>query len=140
MTDIAGIVLDAEGWRLTDVRLEPEDRVVARYEAADGAGWINVVLMPKDAPRRKLGRLGHCSVYYEGELAERSFEHRARAADLVANVHWVYKAHIVLGMTLFLITPFTRLVHIWSIPLGYLWRPYQVVRRRQPPLRYGPRS
>ncbi|MCA9595319.1 MAG: hypothetical protein KC776_18500 [Myxococcales bacterium] len=94
MTDIAGIVLDAEGWRLTDVRLEPEDRVVARYEAADGAGWINVVLMPKDAPRRKLGRLGHCSVYYEGELAERSFEHRARAADLVATVAHAAEARL----------------------------------------------
>ncbi len=58
----------------------------------------------------------------------------------IADVHWVYKAHIILGMTLFLVTPFTRLVHIWSIPLGYLWRPYQVVRRRQPALRYGPRN
>ncbi|MCB1567464.1 MAG: respiratory nitrate reductase subunit gamma [Xanthomonadales bacterium] len=74
------------------------------------------------------------------EWAQRLITFRPGAADLVANVHWVYKAHIVLGMTLFLITPFTRLVHIWSIPLGYLWRPYQVVRRRQPPLRYGPRS
>ena len=61
-------------------------------------------------------------------------------AELVAPVHWVYKAHIVLGLTLFLVTPFTRLVHIWSIPLSYLWRPYQVVRRRQRTLNYGPRD
>jgi hypothetical protein len=26
--------------------------------------------------------------------------------------------------------PFSRLVHIWSAPLGYIARPYQVVRRR----------
>jgi len=43
-------------------------------------------------------------------------------------------------MTLFLLTPFTRLVHLWSIPLSYIWRPYQVVRRRQPGLRYGQRA
>lgn len=52
------------------------------------------------------------------------------AADFLLGVHWIYKTHIVLGMTLFLIAPFTRLVHVWSIPVGYLWRPYQVVRRR----------
>jgi nitrate reductase gamma subunit len=48
--------------------------------------------------------------------------------------------HIFLGLTLFLIAPFTRLVHVWSIPVSYLWRPYQVVRRRQAALRYGPRE
>lgn len=62
------------------------------------------------------------------------------AASFIANVHWVYKAHVFLGMTLFLLAPFTRLVHVWSIPVSYLWRPYQVVRRRQAALRYGPRS
>ena len=73
------------------------------------------------------------------EWAQRLATFRGGAAELVANVHWVYKAHILLGMTLFLVTPFTRLVHIWSIPISYLWRPYQVVRRRQPTWRYGPR-
>ena len=62
------------------------------------------------------------------------------AANFVMSVHWVYKAHLFLGMTLFLVAPFTRLVHVWSIPVSYLWRPYQVVRRRQPALRYGQRS
>ncbi len=75
-----------------------------------------------------------------GEWAQRIVTFRWGAADYIADVHWVYKAHVFLGMTLLLITPFTRLVHVWSIPLGYLWRPYQVVRRRQRPLRYGPRS
>lgn len=40
----------------------------------------------------------------------------------------VYKAHIVMGLVLFLIAPFTRLVHIWSAPIWYLGRAYQVVR------------
>ena len=60
------------------------------------------------------------------------------APEILKDVALVYKLHIILGLTLFLITPFTRLVHIWSIPASYLWRPYQVVRRRQAPLRYGP--
>ncbi|MDI6623561.1 MAG: respiratory nitrate reductase subunit gamma, partial [Brevundimonas sp.] len=53
------------------------------------------------------------------------------AADLIINAYWVYKLHIVLGLTIFLITPFTRLVHVWSIPLFFLIRPgYQLVRSR----------
>lgn len=59
------------------------------------------------------------------------------AADFIADAHWVFKAHITLGMTLFLVFPFTRLVHIWSVPLGYLRRPWQVVRRRGVALRYA---
>ncbi|MBZ0223396.1 MAG: respiratory nitrate reductase subunit gamma [Dokdonella sp.] len=74
------------------------------------------------------------------EWAQHIVTLRGGAGELLADVHWVYKAHIFLGMTLFLLTPFTRLVHIWSIPISYLWRPYQVVRRRQPTLNYGPRQ
>ena len=74
------------------------------------------------------------------EWAQHIVTFRWGAADYIAGVHWVYKAHIALGLTLLLIAPFTRLVHVWSIPLSYLWRPYQVVRRRQASLRYGPRS
>lgn len=49
----------------------------------------------------------------------------------IAGVALVYKLHIVLGLTLFVITPFTRLVHIWSAPIWYLLRPgFQIVRSR----------
>lgn len=65
---------------------------------------------------------------------------RAGAADFIVNVPWIYKVHVFLGMTLFLVAPFTRLVHVWSIPVSYLWRPYQVVRRRQPTLHYRPKA
>lgn len=54
------------------------------------------------------------------------------APDQLKDVALVYKLHIILGLTLFLITPFTRLVHIWSAPLGFLLRPgYQIVRSRR---------
>ena len=46
---------------------------------------------------------------------------------------WPYMFHIVLGMTIFLLFPFSRLVHVWSgfASVGYLFRPYQVVRSRR---------
>jgi len=52
------------------------------------------------------------------------------AADYIAGVHWIYKLHIFLGLTIFLIFPFTRLVHAWSVPVEYFSRRYQVVRKR----------
>ncbi len=54
------------------------------------------------------------------------------APDAIKEVALVYKLHIILGLTLFLITPFTRLVHIWSAPIWFLLRPgYQIVRSRR---------
>jgi len=51
------------------------------------------------------------------------------AAAYVADVSPIFKAHLFLGMTIFLLFPFTRLVHIWSAPVWYLGRRgYQVVR------------
>ena len=52
------------------------------------------------------------------------------AAMLMTGVPIVYKMHILLGFTLFLVSPFTRMVHIWSGAgtLAYLFRPYQIVR------------
>ena len=52
------------------------------------------------------------------------------AAGLMIGVPLTYKLHILLGFTLFLISPFTRMIHIWSGAgaLAYLFRPYQIVR------------
>ncbi|MES2147572.1 MAG: respiratory nitrate reductase subunit gamma [Pseudomonadota bacterium] len=50
---------------------------------------------------------------------------------LIADVPLVFKLHMLLGFTIFLIFPFTRLVHVWSAPLGYLARRYQVVRTKR---------
>ncbi|MCH2394684.1 respiratory nitrate reductase subunit gamma [Oceanibaculum sp.] len=56
---------------------------------------------------------------------------RPDAATYVADVHLIFKAHLLLGMTVFLIFPFTRLVHVWSAPVWYLGRQgYQIVRTR----------
>jgi len=52
------------------------------------------------------------------------------AADYMTEVSWIYKVHVFLGLTIILLFPFTRLVHVWSLPLGYLGRSYQIVRRK----------
>ncbi|MGJ3263252.1 MAG: respiratory nitrate reductase subunit gamma [Salinarimonas sp.] len=52
---------------------------------------------------------------------------------VVADVHPIFKAHLLLGMTIFLVFPFTRLVHVWSAPVWYLGRRgWQVVRTKKP--------
>ncbi len=46
---------------------------------------------------------------------------RPDAADLIAEVPLLYKLHILLGLTIFLVFPFSRLVHIWSAPVELCW-------------------
>lgn len=52
------------------------------------------------------------------------------AASYLIEAPLIFKLHIFLGLTIILLFPFTRLVHVWSIPLGYFGRNYQIVRRR----------
>jgi nitrate reductase gamma subunit len=55
------------------------------------------------------------------------------SAALIADVDPIFKCHLFLGMTIFLVFPFTRLVHVWSAPVWYLGRTgYQVVRTTRP--------
>lgn len=56
---------------------------------------------------------------------------RGGAADFVMGEAIVFKLHIILGLTIFILFPFTRLVHVLSAPVKYLFRSgYQIVRRR----------
>lgn len=57
---------------------------------------------------------------------------RGAAADYMEDVNFLFKLHIFMGMTFFLIFPFTRMVHVWSgfASLTYLTRAWQLVRRR----------
>ena len=52
------------------------------------------------------------------------------AAGYLDEVGLIYKLHILVGLTIILLFPFTRLVHVWSVPFGYVTRRYQLVRRR----------
>ncbi len=67
------------------------------------------------------------------DWAQRIVTLRPVDSAALANLPWPYLFHVVLGMTIFLLFPFSRLVHIWSgfAAAGYLFRPYQVVRSRR---------
>jgi len=55
------------------------------------------------------------------------------AADHIRDVAIQYKLHIVMGLVVFFVFPFSRLVHIFSAPVWYLGRPgWQIVRTRRP--------
>jgi len=57
---------------------------------------------------------------------------RGDAASFIVDAPFVFKLHLFMGMSLFVIFPFTRLVHVWSgfASVGYLGRAYQLVRPR----------
>lgn len=55
---------------------------------------------------------------------------RGGAHEYISDVSIIFKAHITLGLFLLVVFPFTRLVHALSVPVGYVFRPYQIVRRR----------
>jgi len=67
------------------------------------------------------------------EWAQRIVTFRGGAVELLTEASWIFKAHMFLGMSIFFIFPFTRLVHVWSgfASVSYLVRPYQVVRSRR---------
>jgi len=71
------------------------------------------------------------SMVLMAEWAQHIVSFRSGAAAFLVGLPLIFKLHLVLGMTIFLIFPFTRLVHIWSVPVQYLFRSgYQIVRRR----------
>ena len=50
--------------------------------------------------------------------------------DLMAHAAFYYQIHVFIALALFALWPFTRLVHAFSAPIGYLFRPYIVYRSR----------
>ena len=67
------------------------------------------------------------------EWAQRIVTFRSGAPELLAEVGLIFKLHMFLGMSIFLVFPFTRWVHVWSGfgAAAYLVRPYQLVRSRR---------
>lgn len=74
--------------------------------------------------------LGGSNMLLLSKWAQRIVIFRGGAADLVAEMGLIFKQHLFFGITLFLVFPFSRLVHIWSAPVSYVARLYQVVRQR----------
>ncbi len=67
------------------------------------------------------------------DWAQRIVTLRPVDASALATLPWPYLFHVVFGMTIFLLFPFSRLVHVWSgfASIAYVFRPYQMVRSRK---------
>jgi len=64
--------------------------------------------------------------------AQAIFTFDGQAASYTEGTSWIFELHIFTGLTIFLLFPFSRLVHMISAPVRYLWRPgYQIVRSRR---------
>jgi nitrate reductase gamma subunit len=115
--------------RLTDPRIRatstPADTailILLMVQLVLGLGTIFVAL----------GHLDGAKMVQFMAWAQGIFTFEANAAAHIADVHWLFKLHIFLGLAIFLVFPFTRLVHMLSAPVRYLWRPgYQIVRSRR---------
>ncbi len=116
-------------WRRTT-----QDRVRATTKFMDMAIllilFVQLVLGLLTIPQ-SAKHLDGSSMIALAEWAQHIVTFRGGAAAYVMDEPLVFKLHIVLGLTIFLIFPFTRLVHMVSAPIKYLFRSgYQIVRKR----------
>ncbi|MEO7853327.1 MAG: respiratory nitrate reductase subunit gamma [Rubrivivax sp.] len=67
------------------------------------------------------------------DWAQRIVTLRPVDATVLSTLPWPYLFHVVFGMTIFLLFPFSRLVHVWSgfATVTFLFRPHQIVRSRR---------
>ncbi|MFY2834824.1 respiratory nitrate reductase subunit gamma [Achromobacter xylosoxidans] len=115
--------------RLSDPRIRKATRPGDKLLLA----WILVTLL------LGLSTIALSAGHMDGEMmvrlmhwAQHIVTFRGDAASFVADVPPLFKAHLFMGLTLFVIFPFTRLVHVWSgfASVGYLGRAWQLVRPR----------
>lgn len=115
--------------RLTDPRIaavtRPGDKVLL--------AWLLLTLL------LGLGTIFVSAGHMDGHMmvqlmnwAQHIVTFRGGAAGYIADAPLLFKAHLFMGMTLFVIFPFTRLVHVWSgfASVFYLGRAWQLVRPR----------
>jgi nitrate reductase gamma subunit len=128
-------VLCLAGLALLMTRRATEPRIRATTRTMD---WVILVLLLAQLVLGLLS-IGVSWQHRDGgemlrfmEWAQRIVTFRGGAAELVAEAALIFKLHLVLGMTIFLVFPFSRLVHIWSgfAAITYVFRPHQVVRSR----------
>ena len=92
--------------------------------------WIQLALGLMTIPVSLQHLDGHEMVKFM-TWAQGIFTFNTAASGYVADASIIFKLHLFLGLTILLLFPFTRLVHMLSVPLRYMWRPgFQVVRER----------
>ena len=110
------------------VRRQRQDRIAANTSVNDyillvfllivsGIGLYNVIFT-------------HYDILYSVAPWIRSIVILAPNPELMVPVPISYKLHILAALALLAYSPFTRLVHIWSVPVTYVYRQYIVFRRR----------
>lgn len=93
--------------------------------------WAQLALGLATIPQSLQHLDGHEMVKFMN-WAQGIFTFRTGTSDQIADVAPVFKLHLFLGLTILFLFPFTRLVHMLSAPVRYVWRPgYQVVRSRK---------
>lgn len=131
---VAGIAALAGGAMLLHRRLT-DPRILATSTFSD----ISILVLLLAQLLLGIGTIFVSLQHLDGEemvrfmlWAQGIFTFRTDAWEHVRDANLVFKLHVFLGLTIFLLFPFTRLVHMLSAPVRYLWRPgYQVVRTRR---------
>jgi nitrate reductase gamma subunit len=113
--------------RIYDVRVSRtgnrSDLVIA------GLLWVTIVAGLSTMPWSFMTRDTGIYMHHLNDWSMHVITFRAGAAETLHAVPVVFKVHMVLAMTIFMVLPFTRLVHVMSAPFGYLFRGhYQIVR------------
>ncbi|ASI67227.1 respiratory nitrate reductase subunit gamma [Diaphorobacter nitroreducens] len=94
--------------------------------------WVQLTLGLLTLPQ-SLRHADGSAMLILADWAQRIVTLRPVDSSAIAALHWSFQVHIVLGVTIFLLFPFSRLVHVWSgfAAIAFLWRPHQVVRSRR---------
>ena len=94
--------------------------------------WVQLVLGLITLPFSYSHRADASAMLILAAWAQHIVTFQPDASGLIG-LDWPFKVHMVLGMTIFLLFPFSRLVHVWSGfgSISYLFRPYQLVRSRR---------
>lgn len=114
--------------RLTDARVRAASSGMDTFILALLAGQLvlGLLTIPLSAGHPEGGTMLALADWAQGIVTFQG----ASAAAYITEVHWLYKLHLLGGLLMFLVFPFTRLVHVWSAPVWYFGRTYQIVRRR----------
>jgi nitrate reductase gamma subunit len=113
-----------------------DERVKAAGSAADtfiaALLWLTLVVGLGTLPFSYETRDSGAYLHQLSSWAQSIVTFEPGAVTHLEGVPWTFKFHIVCGLTVFLVFPFTRLVHVCSAPLGYLLRQHsQIVRARK---------
>lgn len=131
---IAGVMCLGGGLILLHRRLT-NPRVKASSSGADNLILILLMVQVSLGLMTIIPAIGHLEggsqpMLHLAEWAQSIVFFQGGAASHLEDIGLIYKLHILVGLTIVLIFPFTRLVHVWSAPLGYIYRRYQIVRHR----------